>query len=422
MEKWKKVIVRGKEKENFYCREDSKGKLEYRYRVHQQDSMGKMVDTWKKQDDKRQPFRTIKEAEAHRKAFIEEIMGRTERSMSVPDLYTLQEIFEDYVEKRGVTLAPSSLSKHRGDMKNHITPHFKRRRIGSITAGEIKNFITGLRSKQAYETSRSVLATMAKVWKYAYELGIIDRNIYIELFVDTTTKVTVPKLLKDKIAQTKQPEVYTMAQIERFCNYAKQEGTVYYILLLLCYYAGVRQSEALGLMWNDINWNTGKIVIHRQLAYHRLRHIDYIGPTKSKVDRIFQAPPALLAALLEWQEEQERYRVQLGKRYQDNEELENTIEGGTVKGGDFVLRCPNGVLLNRSEASHFRERAQRKLGDHFTFHGLRHTVVSRLSGSGVPLKNISHFIGHADSRTTEKYYLGIDELGEEKLMAAIASL
>ena len=422
MEKWKKVIVRGKEKENFYCREDSKGKLEYRYRVHQQDSMGKLVDTWKKQDDQRQPFRTLREAETHRKAFIEEIMGRTERSMSVPNLHTLQEIFEDYVEKRGVTLAPSSLSKHRGDMKNHITPYFKKRRIGSITAGEIKNFITGLRSKQAYETSRSVLATMAKVWKYAYELGIIDRNIYIELFVDATTKVTVPKLLKDKIAQAKQPEVYTMAQIERFCNYAKLEGTVYYILLLLCYYGGVRQSEALGLMWDDIDWNTGSIAICRQLAYDKNRNLDYIGPTKSKTIRVFQAPPALLSALSEWRIEQQGYRTQLGRKYQNREELESILEGGVVRGGDFVLRNPNGPLLNRSQANHFRERVQKKLGEHFTFHGLRHTVVSRLSGSGVPLKNISHFIGHADSRTTEKYYLGIDELGEEKLMAAIANL
>jgi len=195
-----------------------------------------------------------------------------------------------------------------------------------------------------------------------------------------------------------------------------------YILVLICYYTGVRQTEALGLMWHDINWDTGKIIIHRKLAYNRITHIDYIGPTINKVDRIFQAPPALLSALAEWREEQQRHKSQLGRNYQDNEKLENTIEGGTIKAGDFVLRFPNGKSMNGSEASHFRERAQKKLGDHFTFHGLRHTVVSRLSGSGVPLKNISHFIGHADSRTTEKYYLGIDELGEEKLMAAIANL
>lgn len=422
MEKWRKVIVRGKEKENFYFREDSKGKFEYRYRVHQQDSMGKLVDTWKKQDDQRKPFRTLREAETHRKAFIEEIMGRSERSMSVPNLHTLQEIYNNYVEKRGVTLSPASLSKHNGNMKNHIAPYFKKRRIGSITAGEIKNFVTWLREKQAYETSKSILATMAKVWKYAYELGIINRDTYIELFVDKLTKVEVPKLLKDKVARAQPPEVFAAAQLEKFYAYAKQEGMVYYMLVLICYYTGVRQTEALELMWHDINWDTGKIIIHRKLAYNRISHIDYIGPTKSKVDRIFKAPPALLSALAEWREEQQRYKAQLGRRYQDNEELENTIEGGTIKGGAFVLRFPNGKLMTGSEASHFRERAQRKLGDHFTFHGLRHTVVSRLSGSGVPLKNISHFIGHADSRTTEKYYLGIDELGEEKLMAAIENL
>lgn len=94
-----------------YKREVGPKKFEFKYRVKQQDGVGANVDTIHMLNDKGEPFRTLKEAKAHRKAYIDEIMARTERSMSVPNLHTLQEIFDDYVEKRGVLLAPNSLTK-----------------------------------------------------------------------------------------------------------------------------------------------------------------------------------------------------------------------------------------------------------------------------------------------------------------------
>ena len=300
---WKQV------EPGIYRRQVGSKEFEYKYRVKQKDALGSPVDTTRKFNETGEPFRTLREVRAHRKAYIENIMSRTERSLSVPNLHTLQEIFDDYVEKRGVLLAPNSLSKHKGDMK-HIVGHFKKRRIEGITPGEILNFITALRDKQAYATTRSILATMAKLWKYAYEIGIISRDTYIELFVDTITKIRVPKVPKDRAAKLKQPEVYSTSQLSVFFSYAKQEGKVYYILLLLCYYGGVRLSEALGLRWQDVDWSAGKINIHHQLVYDKNTHITHIGPTKSKVDRMFQAPPTLLNELSLWQTEQEENRKQ----------------------------------------------------------------------------------------------------------------
>ena len=98
------------------------------------------------------------------------------------------------------------------------------------------------------------------------------------------------------------------------------------------------------------------------------------------------------------------------------------MDGGIVKGGDFILRDNQGELLTHSKANHVRERIQKESGEHFYFHALRHTIVSRLSSEGVPLKNIALFIGHTNTRTTEEYYLGPDERGESKLAAALQNL
>ncbi|MBM6888317.1 tyrosine-type recombinase/integrase [Pseudoflavonifractor phocaeensis] len=101
--------------------------------------------------------------------------------------------------------------------------------------------------------------------------------------------------------------------------------------------------------------------------------------------------------------------------------LEDRVDGGIVKGGAFVLRDECGELITHSKAGHFREHMQQQSGDHFYYHALRHTVVSRLAGAGVPLKNVSAFIGHSDTRTTEMFYLGLDELGENKLNSVYTS-
>lgn len=409
-------------KEGIYRREIGKGQYEYKFRVKKIDGTGTLIDTTRGLNSQRKPFRTLREVEAYRKAFEEELDARTERSVSVPDLHTLQEIFEDYLDKRGPTLAPNSISKHKGDVKNHIITYFKKRKIESITLGEIRNFITKLRENQAYSTTRSVLATMAKIWKYAYEMGIIDRSTYLEIFVDRATKVTIPELPKDKQSKTEQAEVYTSAQLETFYECAKQEGKVYFILLLLCYYGGLRLSEALGLRWQDIDWNKGIIAVRQQLVYDKNNHITHINFTKSKVDRIFLAPPSLLGALAEWKTEQEENRRRLGRKYRNCEGLEDRKNGGTLKNSDLILRGETGEPVTHSKAGHVRERIQKKSGEHFYFHGLRHTVVSNLASQGVPLKNISNFIGHSDTRTTERFYLGTDELGEKKLMSALQNL
>lgn len=404
----------------FYRREVAKNKYEFKYRVNQKDALGNLVDTWKKINARREPFGSLKEAKAHRKAFIDEIMSRTVRSMSVPDIHTLQEIFDHYLSNRGDALAPNTVNKHKGNMKTHIVPYFKRRHIDMITLGEIKNFVIKLSTKKAKETVKSVVATMASIWKYAYEMGLIDRITYVEAFVDKATKVTIPTRKDENTI--KKPETYTTEQLEHFFALAQQEGDVYYILMQLCYYGGLRLSEALGLRFSNVNWDTGKITIDHQLIYNKNTHIEELTTTKSKTMRVFDAPPALLEILQNWKAEQENQRKQLGRKYKAKEELTDCQTGKVVKGADFILRDNEGALLTHSQANHVRERIQKKTGLHFVYHGLRRTVVSRLAGNGVPIKTVSEYIGHADTRTTEKFYLASNEVGAEKLTAAIANL
>lgn len=396
-------------KESLYRSSIGKKDYIYMYRVKQLDGMGKPVDTWRKLNDKREPFRTLREAEAHRKAFVEKIMSRSAEDEGIPDLHTLNEIFEDYIEKRGASLAPNTISKRRGDMQNHVIPYFRNRRIETISVGEVRNLITQLRGKLAYRTVKSILATMACVWQYAAEMKIIDRSTYLEIFVDKGVRVTTPKKIQGEQREKNPPAIYSKEQVEKFFAFAKDTGTVYYILLVLCYYGGVRLSEALGLCWSDIDWGTQTITVSRQLIYDKNTNQSYVSTTKSKVNRVFKAPPALIAELEIWQKEQ------------GNISIKGEPLGNGVSSKDLVIADKMGYL-SHSRANHFREKVQQEVSPDFKYHGLRHTVVSNLAGAGVPIKSVSDFIGHADTRTTEEYYLSADEVSNAKLLAALQNL
>lgn len=411
-----------KYKDNIYHRQVGAKEYEYKYRVKMKDGVGQQVDTWKKLDDKRQPFRTLKEAEAHRKAFVEEILNRTVQSISVPDLHTIAEIWGDYEKNRACTLSTNSMAKHDGNVRNHLIPYFKKTPIEAISIGQMKNFLAFLKKQgKATNTLIGVKATMEKVWGYAEELGIISRDFYFDAFSYKKTKITVDKPKK------KRAETFKKNQLESFIDYVRNKGTVYYVLFCLTYYGGVRLSEALGLTWKDIDWSTNKITVRQQLCYDKYNsnHRTYIKNVKEEVNRTFYASPILMEALKEWKVEQEENERHFGKNYKnkevlDDERTERTAP--TVKGWDFVLRLEDGQLMSHSKANHFREKVQKDLGIHFYYHGLRHTIVSNLSGAGVPLANISQFIGHADVRTTDWYYLGDDETGDEKLEEAIRGI
>lgn len=347
---------------------------------------------------------------------FKELLAKAERYSGVE---TVEEVFSSYIENRSSILEPGTVAKHISNARNHIIPYFKDRSIGSISVGEIKNFLFKKQENLAYNTVKGILQTLKAIWRYGYEMGVVSKERYVDIFVDELTKVTVKRTAKDIAAKNKPVKTYLAEEIESFNKLALEKNKVYYMLIQLCYYGGLRASEAIGLRWQNIDFDTRIITIHATVNYNKLTHSRYIGPTKNKSDRVFIAPIALLECLKEWKEEQEKNEKLLGEAYQATESYEDRVDGGILQGGDFVLRFTTGEHLKHNQANQFRAWLQKKTGIHFYYHGLRHTIVSQLHGSGVPVKAISEYIGHHDVDVTMEYYLGNSQEGMDKLKEVI---
>ena len=199
--------------------------------------------------------------------------------------------------------------------------------------------------------------------------------------MDSSSRAKIPNKPKQS---EKEIKTFDMEGIYKCFEYALTEGKAYFVLLSLTVYGGVRLSEALGIMWEDIDFTTGEIIIRQQLCYDRtaIRHKTnrvYIGPPKESV-RKFAAAPQLLNILKDWKVEQEQNKKQYGRAYQD------------------------------------------KVFEDAHLHGMRRTLVTKLVDGGVPLSVVSQYIGHADIRTTELYYLNKKKLDTTKVLEVVGKI
>ena len=68
---------------------------------------------------------------------------------------------------------------------------------------------------------------------------------------------------------------------------------------------------------------------------------------------------------------------------------------------------------------YLKENTLRTIGRPLSPHSLRHTHVSLLAGSGVPLDVISHRCGHSDSDVTREIYLHVTQKMKDRDAEAV---
>ena len=414
---WIKHNGKSPEGVTIYYRTESKIKY-YKYRLYMRDGDGKPFDTIRRFDRNRKPFTTLSDLKADYEQLIDEVSKRKAPSDGTPDVHTTQGLWDHYAEHRQGPLSVNTMAKHEANTRNHISKYFGDKKIETITLGEVKNFFYWLQSEgKQYNTIKSIRETMSKLWTYAKEYHIITKDMYDEIFSDGESLATLMGKERNR------PEAMDKAQTDRLMEYAKTKETVFYIMVCLTYYGGVRIGEALGLTWGDIDWENN--LIRRQLAYDKGGKStkgygrNYIDEPKERKERVFRAADQLMDALAAWKEEQAENKRRYGKQYRDNEILYNKITESGARGTNFVLRRENGNYITHSAASHFRERASRDLGEKLDFHAMRKGIVTVLVSNGISLEEASRFIGHADIRTTEMYYLDKTKFDDSRLAEAL---
>lgn len=161
---------------------------------------------------------------------------------------------------------------------------------------------------------------------------------------------------------------------------------------------GLRQAEALGLRWSDVDLDAGLLHVRVQLA--RIDGVNRLNPPKRHQIRTIPLPTTAVAALREHRKRQVEERLLAGASWED---------------WDLVFPSQNGTPLNRHNVSHRFKELLAKLGlPELVFHELRHTCASLLLAQGVHPRAVMEILGHSQLSTTTDVYshVGTELLAE----------
>jgi integrase len=178
------------------------------------------------------------------------------------------------------------------------------------------------------------------------------------------------------------------------------KGHWLYMPTLLAAYTALRRGEVLGLRWRDIDFANAMLQV-TQAVQEVGGKLTVKTPKTDKSARTINLPASLLPELECHRKEQLEQRLKLGL-------------GGRP---ELVFTSPLGQMLRPNSLSEaFANKVAELDIKQITFHGLRHTHITHLLKSGVPVHVVSARAGHAKASTTLDTYSHL--LGHEDAGAA----
>jgi integrase len=173
---------------------------------------------------------------------------------------------------------------------------------------------------------------------------------------------------------------------------AAAEGTRMHAYIALCLATGIRTEEARALRWEHVDFGNPVANPPAPASAAVWRSVRSHGDTKTEKSRRTLALPEMAVSAL-W-------------AHRELQVNERAASGLTWSDRDLVFSARTGAPLDaanvRREFKAICEAA--KIGGGWTPRELRHSFVSLMSSSGVPLEEIARLAGHSSSRTTEVVY------------------
>ena len=324
---------------------------------------------------------------------------------------TLNNIADDYLEKKSKTVQLTTLRTMTAMYKNYVRDGFGKKSISDIKRTTIKDFYLELISGKK-RISISTLARLDTIIK-----PMFDSAVYDEIILKNPVKGVYTEIKGESREQPNKVHALTEEQQDEFVDYVlsmKKHGSIKNPIVFLLG-TGCRIGEALALQWDDVDFNKGKIYIRQAVAYIPIngKYTHYMKSTKSAAgDRVIPMLTEVRDAL---------------KAQKERQKMLGTVQPKIDGYSNFVfLTVKNNVMTRENVLTqikqiieeHDKEHPDKKLVK-ITTHQLRHTFATRLCRNSEDLKAIQAILGHKDISTTLNTYADATEDGVKESMQAL---
>ena len=272
-------------------------------------------------------------------------------------------------------IAHSTYRRYRSLAIHHINPFLGNYEVRKLNSQIVTNLLIHMRSVgQSVRSQQQARALLAVALNEAENSNLIT--------VNPVRKVKNPQGVGRVLSTLKIQEVRRLLKT--------YQGTYLSARLHIALVCGLRQGEALGLRWQDIDFASGTLTVSSQIQ------LVYRKPefTRLKTNRSYRTlvlTAETLESLQLHREQIENWKINQSKDWKDL---------------DLVFPKPDGSP--RSPHADYAEwqKALRLCGiAPHRLHDARHTAATLMYSQGIGIETISRVLGHSSSAITSRLYV-----------------
>ncbi len=335
-----------------------------------------------------------------RRAAQELLAGRlaeVQRNTFTPhrERVTIEKLAELWLASK-VAARATTLDDYRIMVESYVLPWFAGRRVEGITRLDIETFRAGMAQgtpervrlardakrealrtedadaylkdlKPGPRTTNKCIAVLVQMLNYATEHGLAARN------VAANTERLPTAAGEQRVIES---NVLTPGELRRVIDAAVDP---YRVPIALAAFTGMRQAEAIGLQWGDIDWTRKTVEIRRTY-----RCGAFYQPKTATSRRTVELPDELIATLKRW-------RLACPKEGNVHDLVCPAKSGKPMQGS---------ALLQQGFLPALRRAGIRRV----RYHDIRHSVASNLLAAGMDVVTVSRALGHANAHITLTVY------------------
>jgi integrase len=274
------------------------------------------------------------------------------------------------------TVTDETVTRYRWVTDRWITPHIGKIRLNKLTPAHVQAMLVRLEEAGLSPKSRTLArSVLARALRWAEQTNIVGRN--------------VARLVDGPKVPRKPSDAFTADEAKAVL--AKAKGDRLEALAVVALRLGLRRGEALGLRWDDIDFEQGELTVTKGKRTAPSRTIPLVAGTSQ--------------ALAQHRRRQVAEQLEAGPLWHDTGYVFTTHRGGPIHPRNAL-----GWWHQLTEAAGIGRRR---------FHATRHTTAVLLLDQGVPLEVVSAVFGHANLSITSDVYARVTQDAKRRALAKL---
>ena len=297
-------------------------------------------------------------------------------------------------------VAETTLETYAYLMRSYVIPTLGRRPLQDIRPAEISRLYSDLLENGRTQGEGGLSQTSVR------NVGVVLGRA-LERGVDWGYLIANPaKKAKKPSPEAKEMRIWAPATVKEFLEL--ERDTREHLVWRLAFYSGARRGEILGLSWDAVDFDAGRLTIHQSLVnVENQPTLRKTTKTKSG-KRLIHLDDETVSILREHRRHQNEERLLAGPLWDNEHKLVFVDELGRMLRPEAITK-------------RFKARVKSHGLDPIRFHDCRHTAASNMLRAGINVKVVSERLGH-DVRVLLSTYAHTIPSQDEEVAAIVAEM